>query len=230
MNILVTAGPTREPIDPVRFISNRSSGKMGYAIAAAAVKRGHKVVLVSGPVLLQPPSNEKVMHVITAEQMRRAVRRKIRWCDALIMAAAVADWRPTAAAKKKIKKGKRRSLRLELTPTIDILRDVRPLKGRRLYVGFAAETGAPQKEAARKLNEKGLDLIVANDVSGRTAGFETDTNRVILLAADGTREAWPLMSKARVGMKLVRRIERSMRDRRATPAARGRSIGKKSSR
>lgn len=220
MNILVTAGPTREPIDPVRFISNRSSGKMGYALAAAAAKRGHTVVLIAGPVSLQPPANTQVIHVVTAEQMRRAVRRRIRWCDALIMAAAVADWRPAAVAKKKIKKGNRRVLRLELAPTVDILRDVRPLKGRRLYVGFAAETGAPEKEAERKLKEKGLDLIVANDVSRRDAGFETETNRVVLLAADGSREAWPLMSKARVGIKLVGWIERSRRARCARRSSR----------
>ncbi|HOW97253.1 MAG TPA: phosphopantothenoylcysteine decarboxylase [Kiritimatiellia bacterium] len=210
MKILVTAGPTREAIDPVRFISNRSSGKMGYAIAAAAAHRGHEVTLVSGPVSLQPAANMNVVNVVTADQMRLAVRRHIRWCDALVMSAAVADWRPAATAVKKIKKRNRRALSLKLVPTVDILRDVRALKGRRIYVGFAAETGAPEKDARRKRKEKGLDLIVANNVSRQDSGFETDTNRVILLSADGAREAWPLMTKARVGVRLVRWIEQQM--------------------
>jgi phosphopantothenoylcysteine decarboxylase/phosphopantothenate--cysteine ligase len=213
MKILVTAGPTREPLDPVRFISNRSSGKMGYAVASAAAARGHGVTLISGPVALQPPAGVVVIRVVTAEEMRRAVRRKLRWCDALVMAAAVADWRPARAAARKIKKQSRMALALRLVPTVDILCDVRPLKGRRLVVGFAAETGAPAERARRKLKEKGLDLIVANDVSRPDAGFDTDTNRVILLTPDGVRADWPLMSKAEAAGRLVRWLEKRLLER-----------------
>jgi len=207
MKILVTAGPTREPIDPVRFISNRSSGKMGYAIASAALRKGHKVVLVSGPVSVQPPPNAVLVKVATAADMLAAVSKKIGWCDALVMSAAVSDWRPAKVSKNKIKKRKMPDL-LPLAQNPDILKAVARKKGKRIFVGFAAETGNMRAEALRKLREKNLDLIVANDVSRPGAGFETDTNRVTLFSVKGTHEALPLMTKIKVAERIVAWIER----------------------
>jgi phosphopantothenoylcysteine decarboxylase / phosphopantothenate---cysteine ligase len=207
MNILVTAGPTREAIDPVRFISNRSSGKMGYAIARAAAARKHKVVLISGPVSLKPPKNMRVMQVVTAAEMLKAVKENVRRCDVLVMAAAVADWRPKTVSARKLKK--RNNIRkIEVEPTTDILSSVRNRKGKRLFVGFAAETGRLMEEACRKLKAKTLDLIIANDVSGSNAGFEVDTNKVTFLDANGEITDLPLMSKHAVARRLVAWIER----------------------
>ncbi len=206
MKFLVTAGPTREPIDPVRFLSNRSSGKMGYAVAEAARARGHQVVLISGPVSIEAPRDVRLVQVTTAEEMRQAVKKHISDCEALVMAAAVADWRPARFRADKIKKSEiLMSLPLERTP--DILKEVLPWKGRRIFVGFAAETGDVEAEARRKLQEKGLDLIVANDVTARDAGFEVDSNRVVLLARDGAREALPLMPKRDVADRIVGWVE-----------------------
>jgi phosphopantothenoylcysteine decarboxylase/phosphopantothenate--cysteine ligase len=207
MRILVTAGPTREPIDPVRFISNRSSGKMGYAVAAEAAKRGHTVRLVSGPVSLAVPAGVERALVVTAEEMLEAVVERLGWCEALIMAAAVADWRPREVSPRKIRKDQMRmSLELERTP--DILSRVKDGKGSRLHVGFAAETHEVLESAQRKLASKGLDLIVANDVSQPDAGFEVDTNRVCLIGADGTREELPVMAKSAVAGRILDWIER----------------------
>lgn len=206
MRFLVTAGPTHEPIDPVRFISNRSSGKMGYAVARSAVRRGHEVVLVSGPVGLAPVENADMIRVTTAEQMLAAVRNRVGWCDALIMAAAVADWRPRHVEQNKIKK-RGAPITLQLEPAPDILLSVLPVKGGRIFVGFAAETENVEKEAARKLADKGLDLIVANDVGQPDSGFEVDTNRVTLISADGRLEALPLMSKDKVADRIVVWVE-----------------------
>ncbi len=208
MKLLVTAGPTREPIDPVRFISNRSSGKMGYAVARAAARRDHKVVLVSGPVCLDPLDRADLVMVNTADEMLDAVRSRVGWCDALIMVAAVADWRPVQSAAEKIKKDDA-AMVLRMEPTPDILRSVMHMKGNRTFVGFAAETGDPLREAARKLRSKGLDLIVANDVTEPGAGFEVDTNRVILVAADGAPEALPLMTKDAIALRIVEWVERA---------------------
>ncbi len=216
MKILVTAGPTREFLDPVRFLSNRSTGKMGYAIAEAAVARGHETVLVSGPVSLAPPAGVRVRRIVSAQDMLEAVRDELDAADVLVMAAAVADWRPAAVSGEKLKKRSngggafqaadgRATLALVATP--DILATLRPLKGRRTFVGFAAETGDPQEEAGRKLRQKGLDLIVANDVSRPDAGFEVDTNAVVFLAPDAAPEALPLLSKREVARRLVERIE-----------------------
>lgn len=210
MKLLVTAGPTREPIDPVRYVSNRSSGKMGYAVAARAAERGHEVRLVSGPVALAAPDRVEVFGINTAVEMLDAVRRHIGWCDALVMAAAVADWRPAAPGDRKLKKADMRTA-LMLEPTPDILMEIRPLKKRQLIVGFAAETGDPLDEALRKLAAKGLDLIVANDVSAPGAGFEVDTNRVTLVARDGSVVALPLMTKLAVADKLLDWIEDAAR-------------------
>jgi phosphopantothenoylcysteine decarboxylase / phosphopantothenate---cysteine ligase len=207
MNILVTAGPTREPLDPVRFISNRSSGKMGYAVARAAVLRNHKVVLVSGPVALKPPGRTRLINVITSDEMLNAVRKNIAWCDALVMTAAVADWRPRQRSRKKLKKGNR-FLKLELVQTVDILASLAQQKGRRLFVGFAAETGNPISEAKRKLAAKKLDMIVANDVSRSDAGFEVDTNKVTFITSDGMIVDLPLMSKKAIARKIVNWLER----------------------
>lgn len=205
MKILVTAGPTREPIDPVRFLSNRSSGKMGYAVAAAAKAHGHEVVLISGPVAIEPP-DVKVIQVTTAEQMFEAVEKHVEWCDALVMAAAVADWRPAVISNRKIKKAEAAPvIHLERTP--DILKQVSPRKGKRIYIGFAAETENLEEEAKRKLEEKGLDLIVANDVSASDAGFEVDNNRVVLLSSAGKPEPLPLMPKQQIAERIIAWIE-----------------------
>lgn len=210
MKILVTAGPTREAIDPVRFLSNRSSGKMGYAVAGAAVARGHEVVLVSGPVALAAPAGLRVVPVESAAQMLEAVRGNVGWCDVLIMAAAVADWRPRRVSAQKLKKGATAPT-LELERTADILESVQGLKGGRFFVGFAAETQQVESEARRKLVSKGLDAIVANDVTAPDAGFEVDTNRVILMTAAGAVDAWPLMSKSAVAERLVAWVESQVR-------------------
>ena len=192
-------------MDPVRFLSNRSSGKMGYAVAAVARDRGHEVILISGPVSIEPP-NVQVIRVATAEQMFEAVDKNVEWCDALVMAAAVADWRPASISHHKIKKAEAAPvIHLERTP--DILKLVFAKKGKRLYVGFAAETENLVKEAWRKLKEKGLDLIVANDVSASDAGFEADNNRVILLARGGVSEALPLMPKREVAAYILDWLE-----------------------
>ncbi|MBL7114487.1 MAG: hypothetical protein ISS35_01865 [Kiritimatiellae bacterium] len=208
MNILVTAGPTRESIDPVRFISNRSSGKMGYAIASAAHSRGHSVRLVSGPVSLPVPSGVDVVSVESAAQMHAAVVESLPKCNVLIMSAAVADWRPGTVNTRKLKKHTMDGCLL-LERTTDILQEIRPLKGDRLFVGFAAETHDVIAEAERKLKEKGLDLIIANDVSARDSGFAVDTNRVTLIDTRGNIERWPLLSKTEVAKRLLERVERS---------------------
>jgi len=206
MKILVTAGPTREFLDPVRFLSNRSSGRMGYAVAAAAREAGHTVRLVSGPTALAAPEGVETERVTSAAEMLAAVEAWFDWCDALVMAAAVADFRPRAQAPGKVKK-QGAALTLELEPTADILATLQPRKGNRCVVGFAAETGDPLPEAARKLARKGLDLIVANDVTEPGAGFDVDTNRVTLLDPTGHVERLPLMSKAAVARELVKRVE-----------------------
>ncbi len=212
MRILITAGPTREALDPVRFLSNRSSGKMGFALARAAARRGHAVILVSGPVALRTPAGVRRVPVVSADEMLAAVRRRFPRCDALIMAAAVADWRPARAARRKLKKAAGPPV-LRLVPTPDILRALAPRKGHRLVVGFAAETGRLLAEARRKLRAKRLDLVVANDVTRRGAGFDVDTNRVVLVTPDGRAAALPLMSKARVARRIVRWVEQRWADR-----------------
>ena len=193
-------------MDPVRFISNRSTGKMGYAIAAAAARRGHDVHLVSGPVSLPPLPDVPLTRVGSADDMLAAVVALIPEHDALVMAAAVADWRPRVVSDVKLKKAEMSAtLFLERTP--DILETVVGLKGGRLFVGFAAETHAVLDEARRKLDAKGLDLIVANDISRPDAGFEVDTNAVTLVPRDGPTIDVPLMSKAAVADVLLDWVE-----------------------
>jgi phosphopantothenoylcysteine decarboxylase / phosphopantothenate---cysteine ligase len=209
MKILVTAGPTREPIDPVRFITNRSSGKMGYAVACEGVRRGHDVRVIAGPVSLPDPAGIRPVFVTTAQEMFEAVADLVGWCDALVMTAAVADFRPRHPSMTKLRKDEMPpSLELENTP--DILSGIGGQKGARLFVGFAAETGDPIKGAWRKMNSKGLDLIVANDVTQIDAGFDVDTNRVTLIARDGRRESLPLMSKLEVATRIIRWLEDKM--------------------
>ena len=203
--VLVTAGPTREPIDPVRYLTNRSSGKMGYALARAARWRGARVILVSGPTPLACPANVERVLVQTAEEMRDAVRRYFPETTLLIMAAAVADYRPRLRAEQKIKKDGS-TLFLELEPTPDILTDLRPERGNRIVAGFAAETGDVLSRARAKLEQKGLDLIVANDVTQEGAGFDLDTNIVTLMDAYGETTALPKLSKAEVAERILDRI------------------------
>ena len=170
MKILVTAGPTREPLDPVRYLSNRSSGKMGYAVAQAALDAGHEVVLITGPVALAPPTNAEVLRVTTSEEMYEAVHSRVNHADVCVLCAAVADFRPVKVEERKIKKSARSSLTLELVPTRDILRSLRDVPRaagdpRPVVIGFAAETNNVLAHAREKLRAKGCALIVANDVS-----------------------------------------------------------------
>lgn len=200
MTFLITAGPTREFIDPVRFISNRSTGKMGFALAEAAAEK-HGVILIAGPVALPTPRGVKRVDVTTALEMLEQVLHYLPVSDVLVMCAAVADWRPKQTSPVKLKKRDTAPL-LELEPNPDILASVKPLKGKRTFIGFAAETGDPEVEARRKLAVKGLDMIVANDVSQPDAGFEVDTNRVRLITPD-TDEALPLMTKLETARRIV---------------------------
>ena len=206
--VLVTAGPTREAIDPVRFVGNRSSGKMGYALAAAARARGATVVLISGPTALQPPAGVEFIRVTSAAEMHRAVVRRAAQADVVIMAAAVADYAPAAATSQKIHKDSD-SLTLSLVRTPDILAELGAQRGagdRPLLVGFAAETADVIASARRKQREKKVDLVVANDVSRTDAGFEVDTNEVTLVSADG-EDTLPLQSKSAIAAQVIQRIE-----------------------
>lgn len=208
--ILVSAGPTREPIDPVRFLTNRSSGKMGFALARAARARGAEVTLVTGPVALADPPGVKVVHVETAAQMRSALLEHFPGCDVLVMSAAVADFRPRQLAAGKIKKGDHREgLRLELEPTQDILTELAAQRGpHQVLVGFAAETEADLEQAQAKREAKGVDLLVLNDVLEPGSGFEVETNRVTLLHRSGRVEALPLMAKEAVAHQILDRVVR----------------------
>lgn len=205
--VLVTAGPTREAIDPVRFLGNRSSGRMGYAVAAAAWRRGARVVLVSGPSSLQAPAGVQLVGVESAGQMLDAVAETLPRADALVMAAAVADFTPSAPASQKIKKGDGGPPDLELTPTEDILSATRRLRPDRcVTVGFALETSDLIQNATSKLRRKGLDLLVANDATQEGAGFEVPTNRVTILDDEGGREDLPLLSKEAVAEIILDRV------------------------
>lgn len=203
VRVLVTAGPTREPLDPVRYLSNRSSGKMGYALAEGAARRGAQVEVVSGPTALADPVGCAVVRVETAEQMREAVLARFGECDVLIAAAAVADYAPARVEPGKIKKSEG-GLRLELLPTPDILAECgqRRQKGQ-VLVGFAAETADLMAEAKRKLAAKHLDLIVANDVGRPGVGFESDRNAGHLLFADGQEAEVPEMDKAAFAQRIL---------------------------
>jgi len=200
--VVVSAGGTQEPIDPVRYIGNRSSGKMGVAIAEAARDRGARVTLICGPIALTTPYGIDRIDVKTTADMADAVRIAVEGADALIMAAAPADFRAASAAEQKIKRTGA-SLAVELIPNPDIIASV---SGSFVKVGFAAETQHLREHAAAKIAAKGLDLIVANDVTAPAAGFAHDTNQVILIGADGTAEELPLMSKYVVGHRILDRV------------------------
>ena len=200
--MLITAGPTQEALDPVRFLSNRSSGKMGWALAEAARDRGAEVVLVAGPTGLPPVPNVAVVPVVTSEEMGKAVVSRFPDSDVLIMAAAVADFRPARPVRGKIPKG-RGSRMLALEPTPDILMGLPPRRVGQCVVGFAAETGDLVDRARAKLRRKALDLVVANDVTEPGAGFGTDTNRATLLDRTGRSNALPLMSKLELAHRIL---------------------------
>ncbi|MHB1126156.1 MAG: bifunctional phosphopantothenoylcysteine decarboxylase/phosphopantothenate--cysteine ligase CoaBC [Bacillota bacterium] len=200
--VLVTAGGTQEAIDPVRYIGNRSSGKMGYALAKAAHERGAKVILVSGPVALEPPSGVETVQIESALEMHRVVTERFPEVDVVIKAAAVADFRPVVAAPEKIKK-KGNNLVIELLENPDILKELGERKREgQILVGFAAETNDLIRHAAEKIKRKNLDMIVANDVTGEGAGFGTDTNVVTLLFADGKIESIPMLPKEEVAHRI----------------------------
>ena len=200
--LLITAGPTREELDPVRYLTNRSSGKMGYALAETALRRGARVILVSGPVTLEPPQNVEFIPVRTAEEMRRAVLEHLPLATVVMMAAAVADYRPAKAAAQKIKR-QAGPLTLELEPTADILAEVVAAKRGQLIVGFAAETTKMAENARAKLARKGADLLVANDVTQEGAGFDIDTNIVSVFRTDGSQVDLPRMTKREVASRLL---------------------------
>jgi phosphopantothenoylcysteine decarboxylase/phosphopantothenate--cysteine ligase len=200
--IVVTAGGTQEPIDPVRVITNRSSGKMGYAVAEAARDRGAEVRLISASHTLADPVGVKITHVDTASEMKDAVTKAVKSTHALIMTAAVADYQPKTVATEKIKKTGE-SLTLELVRTPDILGEV---KGNFIKVGFAAESENLIENAAKKLRQKQLDLIIANDITDASSGFSVDTNRVTIIDKDGKTACLPLMSKREVADKILDRV------------------------
>jgi phosphopantothenoylcysteine decarboxylase/phosphopantothenate--cysteine ligase len=205
-SFLITAGPTQEPIDPVRFLSNPSSGKMGYALAKAARRRGANVVLISGPVSIDAPIDVGLIRVRTAQEMKEAVLSRFDSASIVIKAAAVSDYRPVNVSDHKIKKADE-SLALELSRTPDILRRLGKIKGDRLLVGFAAETEDLVKNAETKLKEKNLDMIVANNVQMSDSGFGVDTNRVTLIFADARQESLSLMSKDDLADLILDRVK-----------------------
>jgi len=205
--VLVTAGPTREPIDPVRYLSNRSSGKMGHAVATAALRRGAEVVLISGPTALKPPAGAVYVPVQTAEEMREAALQHLGAASVVIKAAAVADYRVERPSPTKIKSGgKREGLSLDLVPNPDILKELAQKKGGAFLVGFAAETNDVRAHAAEKLRAKGVDLLVANDVSQHGIGFEADDNQVVLLDRWGGTLELPRMTKIQVAHAILDRV------------------------
>lgn len=204
--VLVSAGPTQEPLDPVRFISNRSSGKMGYAIAEAVRARGGEVVLVTGPSALTPPSGVTTVHVKTASEMADALSRHFSSCTVLIMAAAVADFRPRVTALGKLKKQGKSEMELALEATPDILAMLSARRTSQVVVGFAAETEQVLAHAKDKLKGKGLDLIVANDVTQTGGGFGSDDNAAVILSATGEQRVFSLMPKRRLADEILNAV------------------------
>jgi phosphopantothenoylcysteine decarboxylase/phosphopantothenate--cysteine ligase len=202
VRFVVTAGPTREAIDPVRFISNRSSGKMGYAIAEAALAKKHQVTLISGPVTVPPPRGAEIISITTADELYGAVHRSLRDCDVLVMCAAVSDYKPASVAARKIKKRKS-AFALRLVRTRDILASL-PKRRSYLVIGFAAETHALKMNARKKLRAKNCDAIVANDVSGTETGMESDENEVTIFFPDGEIKRISRAPKKIIGRELVK--------------------------
>jgi phosphopantothenoylcysteine decarboxylase/phosphopantothenate--cysteine ligase len=205
--VLITAGPTCEDLDPVRYITNRSSGKMGYAVADAAARRGAKVILVSGPTNLETPAGVERIDVRSANEMHRAVMDRVAAASTAILAAAVADYRPVEQHAEKIKRADS-SLTVSFEPTPDILADVAKNKGQKIVAGFAAETDHVAENARKKLLAKNADLIVANDVTAEGAGFDHDTNIVTLFSRDGRDLALPKMSKSEVAQRILDEVLR----------------------
>jgi phosphopantothenoylcysteine decarboxylase/phosphopantothenate--cysteine ligase len=205
--VLLTAGPTQEDLDPVRFLTNRSSGRMGYAVAEAAAQRGAKVILVTGPTALDTPTGVTRVDVRTAAEMLHSVEEKFSDATIAIFAAAVADYRPAEAASRKIKKTAG-DIMLRLEPNPDILATIAHKKGHRLIVGFAAETDKVAENARKKLTDKNADLIVANDVTAEGAGFDIDTNVVTLFARDGRDLALPKLTKREVAHRILDEVVR----------------------
>lgn len=211
LEFVISAGPTREHIDPVRFLSNPSTGKMGFAVARAAAEAGFKTVLVAGPVSLPTPRNVERINVVSACEMLEACKARIAMAKSRVVfvsTAAVADFRPAVTAAKKIKKGSAEEMTLRLVKNPDILKTLSAGKREGLYkdltlVGFAAETGAPIEEALRKCREKNLDFVVANDVSSPGSGFAVNTNRASIVFPNGAVEDLPLMSKLKLARKIV---------------------------
>jgi len=210
--ILITAGPTHEPIDPVRFITNRSSGRMGFALAKMATRRGADVILISGPTHLPVPGgNIRFISVGTASEMREAVLEQYKECSVIIKAAAVSDYHPKSVSKQKLKKlDASASLELERNP--DIIGEIGSLKGDRVLIGFAAETRDLIANARKKLKEKHLDLIVANDVSRSDSGFATETNKVVIIDSRGKVDRLPLKSKDEVANIILERVVEILRE------------------
>ena len=208
--ILVTAGPTEEPLDPVRFITNLSSGKMGYALARVARRRGAEVTLITGPTNLPLPSVDKVVQIRTAQEMYEAVLENFKKSTIIIKAAAVADYRPAAQAAEKIKKSSQPlSLRLERNP--DIISEIGKIKGRRILVGFAMETQNLLANAREKLKRKNLDFIVANSLREEGAGFQTDTNVITIIDVSGNAEALPKMTKIDAAVRILDSVKDAIR-------------------
>lgn len=208
-HLLVTAGPTQEPVDPVRYFTNHSSGKMGYAIAEAAANLGARVTLISGPTQLASPKNVERINVMTAQEMYEAVMKYFPTSDIVIKSAAVADYRPKHVFTGKMKK-KPGDMTIELERTIDILATLGEKKGEQFLVGFAAETDHVEQYAKDKLERKKLDMIVANNVSEQGAGFQGDTNKVIIIDREGTKIELPLMSKKEVAYQLLLEIAKRL--------------------
>jgi phosphopantothenoylcysteine decarboxylase/phosphopantothenate--cysteine ligase len=214
--IMITAGPTREPIDPVRYIGNRSSGKMGYALAEEAIRLGAKVILVSGPTALKAPKGAEVISVQTAEEMRAAVVSRLGSATMVIKAAAVADYRPKQAAAQKIKRTS--AMTVELEPTADIVAEVSRLRKDQVIIGFAAETENVLANARKKLSAKSLDAIVVNDVSNPKIGFDSDRNAVTILTADDAIQV-PEASKREVALAILK-FAATIKQRRSTHSTR----------
>ncbi|MFZ1220295.1 MAG: phosphopantothenoylcysteine decarboxylase [Chthoniobacterales bacterium] len=209
MRFVVTAGPTREAIDPVRFISNRSSGKMGYAIAEAALAQGNEVTLISGPAAIAPPRGATFVSITTSDELHDAVQRALPACDVLVMCAAVADYKPAAVSPRKMKK-RNAPFALRLIATRDILGSLPKDNRRFLVVGFAAETHDLKTNAREKLLRKNCDLMVANDVSGKESGMESDENEVVILFRNGETKKISRAPKKNIARELVKIISKML--------------------
>lgn len=215
--VLITAGPTREALDPVRYLSNHSSGKMGYAVAEAAVRRGARVILISGPVALTRPAGTELINVTSAEEMFNSVINRLPEADVVVMTAAVSDFKPAEVSDSKIKKDNlpfsykgQDGITLNLIKTQDILSEISGKKGKQFIVGFAAETENVVSNAKDKLISKGLDMIVANDITKRGAGFEGDTNIVTLIDRSGDVVEYPIMTKKAAADKILDKVANSL--------------------